>query len=74
LIHDDIDNVTFCGYCGLIPEPSPDWALTELDVKHIYHESDEEHAKPYFEPTVNKRGYTKYCEHVDELYERLGIK
>lgn len=73
LIHDDIDNVTFCGHCGLIPEPSPEWSLTERDIKHIYNEPDEEHGKPYFNPTVSDQGYSKYCEHVDELWERLGI-
>lgn len=73
MVHDDTDNITFCGYCGLIPEPNPDWSLTAEDVGYMFHEPDNDHLKPFFDPTVNKRGYDKYCEHVDMIWERLGI-
>lgn len=74
LIHDDIDNVTFCGYCGLIPEINPKWSLTATDIGNMLHEDLTDHPRKYFNPTVNDKGYQKYSEHVDSLWEKLGIK
>ena len=77
-IHDDIDNITFCGVCGFVREIVPRWALTAQDVSHIFRfEEDEETGeiiRTFFEPPTRDYGRQKYFEHSDLIFERLGMR
>lgn len=73
-----MDNISFCGVCGFIREVVPRWALTTQDVSHIFNfEEDEETGeiiRTFFEPPTRDYGRQKYNEHVNIIFERLGIK
>lgn len=77
-IHDDKDNITFCGVCGFIREVNPKWALTHEDVAHIFNcEFDEdtgEVVRTFFDPPQREYGRKLFFEHSGLIFEELGIK
>ena len=69
------DGVIYCPLCGLIPEPSPDWSLTHEDMASIYNPADPQNDIPaHNDPKMNDKGYQKYAEHVNQLYQKLGMR
>ena len=77
-IHDDKDNITFCGVCGFIREIMPRWSLTHEDILHIFNceldEDTDEVVRTYFEPPTRSYGKQKYDEQSGLIFEQLGIK
>lgn len=63
--------------CGFIREITPHWALTTEDVSRIFNFEEDAEGKiirTFFEPPTRDYGKQKYDEHVNTIFERLGIK